>query len=134
MSQQPRIMRTDTGYQIGQLHATGLTPRQSQVLLLRAEGNQVKQCADALNCSTTNVRKLLAELFYKLHAKSSHELIARAFQTGHLRFLSVFALIGLCLCGNATNDNPNDLARIGRSRSSLTLRLQRNGNKKTEAA
>jgi DNA-binding CsgD family transcriptional regulator len=134
MIQQPRILRTDTGYQIGQLHATGLTPRQSQVLLLRAEGNQVKQCADALNCSSANVRQLLTELFYKLRANSSHELIARAFQAGHLRFLSVFVLIGLCLCGNATNENPNDLARIGRSRSSLTLRLQRNGNRKTEAA
>jgi DNA-binding CsgD family transcriptional regulator len=134
MKAEPRILRTDTGYQIGQLHATGLTPRQSQVLLLRAEGNQVKQCAHALNCSSANVRQLLAELFYKLRANSSHELIARAFQAGHLRFLSVFALIGLCLCGNATNDNPNELARIGRSRSSLSVRLQRSGSKKSEAA
>lgn len=131
MNNQQRILRTETGYQLGQLHAADLSPRQSQVLLLRANGLQAKQCAEQLNCSTNNVRKLLAELFYKLRVKSSAELITKAFEKGHLRFLSTLFFIGLCLSTNCINENPNSLARTGRSNSS-SLRLQRNGRRETE--
>lgn len=128
MNRQPRILRTDTGYQYGNLHASGLTPRESQVLLMRAQGLQMKQCAHQLDCSVTNIRKLLSALFYKLRATSSTELVTKAFERGNLKFLSILFFIGLCLSGSIMADNPNSMMRTGRGRTT-TIRIQRSSRK-----
>lgn len=122
---QQKILRTDNGYKCDSLHATGLSTRQSQVLLLRALGKPIAECAQELNCSQSNIKQLITALFYKLRANSSQELVTRAFQSGHLQFLSVFVAIFLGIFASNLPDH-NLAARIGRGRTSAQLRIQRN--------
>lgn len=122
---QPRILRTSTGYQCESLHVSGLSARQSQVLLLRANGMQISECAELLNCSQSNIKQLTTALFYKLHANNAQELVTRAFQAGHLQFLSLLIAIFLGLFNSSLPDH-NMAARIGRGRTSYQLRIQRN--------
>lgn len=130
----PLTQRTDTGYQIGHLHASGLTPRQSQVLLLRAQGKSVRECAQLLNCSNNNVKQILNELFFKLEVNSTPALIMRAFESLHLQFLSLFAALFIALFVSTMGD-PDDFApRIARApRAQFNRNFQRtnrNGNNK----
>jgi DNA-binding CsgD family transcriptional regulator len=120
-----RILRTDNGYKCESLHASGLSARQSQVLLLRALGKPISECAQLLNCSQSNIKQLNTALFYKLRANSSQELITRAFQSGHLQFLSIFTAIFLALFAGNLPDHQS-VARVGRVRTSAQLRVQRN--------
>lgn len=123
----PLTQRTDTGYQIGQLHATGLTPRQSQVLLLRAQGKSVRECAQLLNCSNNNVKQILNELFYKLQVNNTPALIMRAFESLHLQFLSLLAACFIALFASIAPDTHNDTARIARNpRTQFNRNFQRN--------
>lgn len=91
-----QLMRTDEGYQFLQLHASGLTPRESQALLLRASGASYKDCAEQMNCSIAAVKARISNLFYKLNAANTPELISNAFISGHLRALSFIAVVLLC--------------------------------------
>jgi DNA-binding CsgD family transcriptional regulator len=111
----PLTQRTDTGYQIGHLHATGLTPRQSQVLLLRAQGKSVRECAQLLNCSMNNVKQILTELFFKLEVNNTPALIMRAFESLHLQFLSIFAAVFIALFASISPDTANNAARVSRA-------------------
>lgn len=123
--------RTATGYQCGKLHVTGLPPRQSQVLLLRALGNSRPKCAQLLGCSIANIKQATTELFFKLDADNATELVTRAFECGYLRFLSIFAALFIGLFATTTVDNHNFAARISRAPrtqfSRTTARAQRNG-------
>lgn len=124
-------LRTESGYQCGNLHVTGLPRRLSHVLLLRALGNSISECAQVLGCSAANIKQATTELFFKLNADSAPELITRAFQNGHLRFLSVFAALFIGLLCTAITDHHNATARISRAPrtqfSRTTARTQRNG-------
>lgn len=119
--------RTETGYQHGTLHVSGLAPRLSQVLLLRASGKSQKECAQLLGCSEANVKQALSTLFFKLKADSSPELITRAFQNGYLRFLSIFTALFISLSSPVQVDNHNLNARFTRAPRHQTARAQRNG-------
>lgn len=102
MNNTPRILRTDTGYQLGKLHASGLTPRESQALLLRASGLSIAACAEVMNCGKSSVQDRIVNLFYKLHVNSTPQLITKAFQNGFLKFVTLAAAIHL---GTATPDS-----------------------------
>jgi DNA-binding CsgD family transcriptional regulator len=115
---EPRILRTQTGYQLGNLEATGITPRESQALLLRASGFNVDECAKAMGCGKANVQDRISNLFYKCGASSTPELITKAFQSGILRFLSVLLLIQLAIAP------PDNAARF--TRTKLTRSPSRN--------
>lgn len=93
--QQPRILRTNTGYKLGALHAEGLPPRESQALLLRASGLSIADCASAMNCCKSSVQDRVSNMFYKLHVDSTPALITKAFQSGFLKFLTLAAAIHL---------------------------------------
>ncbi len=122
--------RTETGYQCEHLHVSGLAPRLSQVLLLRALGKSIGEIAQLLGCSTANIKQAINTLFFKLNADSSPELITRAFQNGYLRFLSIFAALFVGLFATAFIDN-HMAARISRAPRHQTARVQqRNGNNK----
>lgn len=82
------IKRIEGGYQLGNLAAIGLAPRESQALLLRANGFSSEACAQAMNCKTGNVQARIRNLFYKMHATTTPELITKCFGSGILRFLS----------------------------------------------
>jgi len=96
------IKRIEGGYQLGKLAAIGLAPRESQALLLRANGFSSEACAQAMNCKTGNVQARIRNLFYKMHATTTPELITKCFGSGILRFLSlVIALhIGMAAPGD----------------------------------
>jgi len=130
----PLTQRTDTGYQIGHLHASGLTPRQSQVLLLRAQGKSVRECAQLLNCSNNNVKQILNELFFKLEVDNSPALITRAFESMHLQFLSFFAAVFIALFASLAADSSTQFARVARNPrpqfNRTFARNQRNTNSK----
>lgn len=125
--QAPRIMRTDTGYRLGDLEATGLTPRESQVALLRANGASVKECAQILCCSTSNIRQITDSLFYKLRANSAPELICKLIQSRRLQFVNL-ALAAAIFIGLSLLDN-NHLNRAQRSRISSHLRIRARNNR-----
>lgn len=120
--------RTETGYQCEHLHVSGLAPRLSQVLLLRALGKSIREIAQLLGCSTANIKQAISTLFFKLDADSTPELITRAFQNGYLRFLSIFAALFIGLFATAVIDNHNMAARVSRAPRTQLARAQRNGN------
>lgn len=110
---QPRILRTETGYQLGNLHASGLAPRESQALLLRATGLSVAACAEVMGCGKNSVQDRMSNMFYKLKVDSTPALITKAFQSGFLRFLMLAAAVNLSV---AMPDN-HEFARTRVSRT-----------------
>lgn len=78
------IKRTKTGFQLENLLATGLPPRCSQVLLLRAKGLTVTDTAQQLGCGAETVKNRIKDLFYKLKARNTAEAIINAFNNGYL--------------------------------------------------
>lgn len=115
-----RILRTDTGYQLGNLHASGLAPRECQALLLRASGASVTQCAQVMNCGKSSVQGRIANMFFKLHVDSTPELITKAFQSGFLKFLTLAAVIHL---GAVLPDN-HSLTRVRVTRSHVRQEMK----------
>lgn len=77
-----KILRTENGYQLGNLEATGLAPRECQTLLLRANGASITECAQVMNCGKSTVQDRVTNMFYKLHVDSTPQLITKAFQSG----------------------------------------------------
>jgi DNA-binding CsgD family transcriptional regulator len=122
--------RTETGYQHGDMHVSGLPRRLSQVLLLRASGNSIRKCAQLLNCSDANIKQAVSELFYKLKADSTPELITTAFRNGYLQFRSIFLAFFMCLLAAIQADDNNINARVSRTTRTQTARAQRNGKNK----
>lgn len=117
------ILRIQEGYQLSKLVASGLTPRESHALLLRASGASYKDCAEQMNCSTAAVKARISNLFYKLDAINTPELIAKAFMSGHLKALSFIAAALLCLSGLVMADNKHYLAKHWRTRTRHELQV-----------
>jgi DNA-binding CsgD family transcriptional regulator len=123
------IKRTANGYQLAGLEAVGLPPRESQALLLKAEGKSTKDIAKIMNCSTSNIVHRIENLFFKLRANSTPELITKAFKNNTLRFLSLLLalFIGIGAPG-LTDENSKYTARAGRVRPrSRTATRAKNG-------
>jgi DNA-binding CsgD family transcriptional regulator len=127
----PNIQRVEGGYQLGKLLAQKLPAQQSRVLLMRASGMQLAQCAAALGCSINNISGIMRTLFFKLHADSSAELITRAFENEYLRFLSIFFAVVFGLLGN-TLDDQNAIARVARHRQSTQQRTRTSARTRNE--
>lgn len=126
----PLPTRTDSGYSFGSLVAEGLPPRQSQILLMRASGLSIKAIAQALQCSCANVQQGIKNLFFKLDAHSSPELITKAFANKTLRMLSLATAVFLGGFGAQLTDH-NTIARLSRTRTTQHLRINRSTNRKT---
>ena len=110
------IKRTEHGYECDGIHVSELTPRESQALLLRAHGFSYRECAEMMDCSANAVQARISNLFYKLNATSTPELIMKAFRAGHLRFLSIAVAMLLGILPAKLLDNQNQLARVQRVR------------------
>lgn len=113
------IKRIENGYQLGKLAAVGLPPRESQALLLAANGLTQPQSAKVMNCTAANIKGRLTNLFYKVHAKSKAELITKCFESGILRFLSIFLAIHIGI------SEPGDY-QFARTRVRVSRTPQRN--------
>lgn len=118
--------RTETGYQCGDLHVTGLPRRLSQVLLLRASGNSIRKCAELMNCSDANIKQAVTELFFKLKADSTPELITTAIRDGYLQFRSFVFASCMCLLAAIQADDNNINARVARTTRTQSARTHRN--------
>ena len=116
-------IRTETGYQLGNLVAEKLPPRQAQTLLFCAIGYSEKKCAIVMGCSLSNVQKVKQTLFYKLNAHSGTEAITKAFASAYLRFLTVFFAMLISIAGQTFSDH-NPMARLNRTRPSNHLRAR----------
>jgi len=78
---------------------TGLPERQGQALLHTAEGATRKEAARIMGCSAQNVIMLLNTVKFKLHARSTPEAVAIAFQRGILRMLALATMFGAITTG-----------------------------------
>jgi DNA-binding NarL/FixJ family response regulator len=61
-----------------------LSPRETEVLRLFAEGHSYKTAADALSISTDTVRFHIRGIYEKLHVHSKSEAVLKAFRSGLL--------------------------------------------------
>jgi DNA-binding NarL/FixJ family response regulator len=75
------FQRTATGHQ----PATGLTPREVDVLRLLADGHSYKTAADTLGVSMDTFRFHIRNAYEKLHVHSKSQAVSRAFKSGILR-------------------------------------------------
>lgn len=110
------ITRTEHGYAYNGLEAIGLPPRESQALLLRASGKTGPQCAAIMGCSAANIANRISNLFYKLRADSTPELITKAFKSGTLRFMAIMLALHLGTTATITTADENYIARSLRCR------------------
>ena len=78
-----------------QLVCEGLPERQSQVVILAAQGHGEKATAKAMNCSVANIRALRSTVFYKWHAQNITSAVAEGFKRGHLKYIPILLV---CLC------------------------------------
>ncbi len=103
------IKRTSNGYALGQLECVGLTPRESQALLLRAHGKSFTDAATIMHCSASSTKARISNIVFKLGIKSgkSAELIARAFVLGHLRLMTLLVMVATAHMSVAHPDTLN---------------------------
>lgn len=121
-----RIQRTPNGYSLHGIEATGLPPRQSQILLTMANGMTQKAAAEALGCKQPSIRNATSALLYKLHAKNSAHAVANAFASGNLKIIKTIAVLAVALhtcIAPYTSDDENQ--QLIRPRSRQTLRIRR---------
>jgi DNA-binding CsgD family transcriptional regulator len=109
------IKRIENGYQLGKLAAMGLPPRESQALLLAANGLSQNESATLMNCSAANIKGRLTNLFYKVSANSKAELITKCFENGILRFLSICLAIHIGIAAPGDYQFTRTRVRVART-------------------
>jgi DNA-binding CsgD family transcriptional regulator len=119
------IKRTAEGYEFNGLVVSGFAPQESRVLLLRAAGFNVKECSRNLNCGVQAIKSRTSNLFYKLGANSTPELIVKAFKSGHLRLLTLMLALHVSLFAPFLDSQRDVIARTGRTRPRPTHRVTR---------
>lgn len=87
MGTKAEIKSIETGYQLGNFKTQGLATRESQALLLIANGYSHKAAAREMGCGVKNIDGRIQNLFYKLRASSGPQLIAEAFKKGKLQLV-----------------------------------------------
>ncbi|MCO1336214.1 LuxR C-terminal-related transcriptional regulator [Microbulbifer sp. OS29] len=100
-----------------------LAPRQAEALTHRAQGLSNRETAQAMRCSVTNVTNLLAECFYKLHARNSTDAVAKAVKHGLIQFILILTVIG-----GISADQEQLRTRFQRRLNSQTLRIRNREN------
>lgn len=82
----PRLLRTLMGrLRSGDEPSPGLTPRETEVLQLLAEGLDTRDVAERLNCSHNTARNHTQSIIRKLGAHSKLEAVMTALRLGLLR-------------------------------------------------
>ena len=106
------------------LVVTGLSRRLGEILILIAQGNNSKSVAKQLtkengeNLSPGTVDSYRRTLLYKIGAINTPDLIAKAFQSGTLRYLSLLIGLLIPLSGSIYVSLDNDSANTNRTASS----------------
>ncbi|WP_445357380.1 response regulator transcription factor [Microbulbifer sp. ANSA002] len=99
-----------------------LAPREAEALTYRSRGLTNKETAEAMRCSVANVTNLLAECFYKLHARNSTEAVAKAVKHGLIQF----ALLACVLSGMGADAQDQLRTRFQRRPTVRTIRIRNN--------
>lgn len=119
------VARTKNGYRLGNFEATGLPPRQSQILLALANGLTQKAAAEALGCKQPSIRNTTSTLLFKLHATNTVNAVANAFASGNLHvvkaILVLFVAMHTSIAPYTTDGDQQPL----RPRSRPTVRIRR---------
>ena len=97
-----------------------LAPRQAEALTYRAQGMSHAETAAAMGCSPANVSNLLSECFFKLHARSSVDAVAKAIQNGLIHF----ALVATILAGVGPEASEQMRTRFQRRPTIRTIRIR----------
>lgn len=97
-----------------------LAPRQAEALTHRARGLSHAETAAAMGCSPANVANLLGECFFKLHARSSVDAVAKAIQNGLIHF----ALVATVIVGAGPDANDLIRTRFQRRPTIQTIRIR----------
>ena len=116
----------DNGFALGNLFASGCSPLQNKVLLMRASGQSIKEAARNLGCSTHNIQQALNNLFFKLHANNTPDLIAKAFCKAYLRALGLLGVAMAILLSSPSLDQKS-LSRHQTNRPGSQQRVRTNG-------
>lgn len=111
------IKRTRDGYEHNGLHVSGLAPRESHALLLRAQGMSYQRCAAVMNCTPKAVKARINNLFYKFNADSTPDLITRAFKSGALRLLTLLIAMHISISAPFFQTHKDVVARSQRTRT-----------------
>jgi len=116
------------------LESSGLPPQLSRVLLRLAKGESTKEIARNIRkpngdpLSPGTISSYREALLYKLNARNTPELIAKAFETGALKYLSLLISLLLPLQGYLPTDSDlGSIIRNTRSRPSRARRSRRGG-------
>lgn len=125
-----KTQRTETGYKLGDLEATGLSPRECQILVMRGQGLREKECARELGCSVANIKNRTANIFYKLQANNMNAAIVKAIRVGYLKVMTLCLVF--VLGTNATVISKQTFARNGNPHRTQ-LRQSRRRNEYMEA-
>ncbi|AQQ67469.1 transcriptional regulator [Microbulbifer agarilyticus] len=99
-----------------------LAPRQAEALTHRAQGLTQAETAAAMGCSPANVANLLGECFFKLHARSSVDAVAKAVQHGLIHL----ALVATIFAGMGPNAGEQMRTRFQRRPTIRTIRIRNN--------
>lgn len=94
-----------------------LAPRQQQALTYTAKGFKQAEIAELMTCGTQNIKNLVRECVYKLHASNATEAVAIAVKRGLIQF----CLLATVMAGSSLDDNQN----IMRCRTRTTTRITR---------
>lgn len=70
-----------------------LAPRQIEPLTCRAKGLSNAETAEVMDCSRANVSNLLAECFFKLHARGCPDAVANAMKHGMIQLCLLIVLV-----------------------------------------
>jgi len=97
-----------------------LAPRQAEALTHRARGLTHAETAAAMGCSTGNVANLLGECFFKLHARSCVDAVAKAMQHGLIHF----ALVATIIVGAGPDASDLIRTRFQRRPTIQTIRIR----------
>ncbi|MCO1336647.1 LuxR C-terminal-related transcriptional regulator [Microbulbifer sp. OS29] len=100
-----------------------LAPRQAEALTHRARGLSNRETAQAMRCSVTNVSNLLAECFYKLHARNSTDAVAKAVKHGLIQFILI-----ACIINGIGADQEQIRNRLNRRPTVRTIRIRNREN------
>jgi len=121
--------RTEDGYSLQGLEATGLSPRQSQALLYIATDHTAGEAAQAMDCSTPNVNQLIQSLHWRLKTHRQGGLITAAFRNGFLRvvclLLASFIGTGVTPEAEASDTDDQQLRFRNKPRRSQGRRVSR---------
>lgn len=112
------IKRTDNGYQLHGIEATGLAPRESQALLLLANGLNFSEIAQHMSTSVGSAKARIQNVSHKLRLPTGRaaRVIAAAYKAGNLRLtLALLAALTAGIAMPQATDAPDKAARIVRT-------------------